>query len=37
LGTNEKALIDILASHNNAQRQALKKKYKTMYGKVSIC
>lgn len=35
LGTDEKVIIDILSGHNNAQRQIIKKKYKTIYGRVS--
>ncbi|CAF1156894.1 unnamed protein product [Rotaria sordida] len=31
-GTNERALIDILANRSNAQRQQIKLQYKSMYG-----
>lgn len=34
IGTDEKVIIDVLTSHNNAQRQVIKKKYKTMYGRI---
>jgi hypothetical protein len=33
LGTNEQKIIDVLVAHNNLQRQEIKLKYKTMYGK----
>jgi hypothetical protein len=33
LGTDENAVVDVIGSHNNAQRQIIKEKYKTMYGK----
>lgn len=35
LGTDENAVVEVIASHTNEQRQAIKDKYKTMYGKVS--
>lgn len=35
LGTDENALVEVFGVHNNAQRQVIKEKYKTMYGKVS--
>ncbi|CAF0904873.1 unnamed protein product [Rotaria sp. Silwood1] len=31
-GTNERALIDIIANRSNAQRQQIKLQYKSMYG-----
>ncbi|CAF3692708.1 unnamed protein product [Rotaria sordida] len=31
-GTNERALIDIIANRSNAQRQQIKLQYKTMFG-----
>jgi len=33
LGTNEAAIIKVLVAHNNAQRQEIRVKYKTLYGK----
>jgi hypothetical protein len=33
-GTDEATIINILAHRNNAQRQDLASKYKSMYGKV---
>lgn len=33
LGTNEKALIEVLCYRSNEQRQELKSKYKTMFGR----
>jgi hypothetical protein len=35
LGTDEKAIIDVLARCSNEQRQKTKALFKTMYGKVS--
>ncbi|GBN14138.1 Annexin-B12 [Araneus ventricosus] len=34
IGTDEKVIIDILTGHSNSQRQIIKKKYKTIYGRV---
>jgi hypothetical protein len=34
LGTDENAVVEVIASHTNEQRQEIKDKYKTMYGKV---
>ncbi|XP_055927704.1 annexin-B12-like isoform X2 [Argiope bruennichi] len=33
IGTDEKVIIDILTGHSNSQRQIIKKKYKTIYGR----
>ncbi|GFX63235.1 hypothetical protein TNCV_3895601 [Trichonephila clavipes] len=33
IGTDEKIIIDILTGHSNSQRQIIKKKYKTIYGR----
>lgn len=33
LGTDEKAIIEEVTSHSNGQRQLIKEKYLTMYGK----
>ena len=35
LGTDENALIDIIANRCNRQRVEIRLRYKTMYGKVS--
>ena len=35
IGTDERVIIDVLTNHDNAQRQELKRKYKSMYGIVS--
>jgi hypothetical protein len=32
-GTDEKAIIDVLTARSNQQRQAIKSRFKTMYGK----
>jgi hypothetical protein len=34
-GTNEKAIISVVAYRSNPQRQQIKEKFKSMYGKVS--
>ena len=33
-GTNEKAIISVVAYRSNSQRQQIKEKFKSMYGKV---
>ena len=37
LGTDEKAIIHVLARRSNEQRQQIKLKFKTIYGKVCVC
>ena len=37
LGTDEDVILDIIIKKSNAQRQALKKKYKEKYKKVRLC
>ena len=34
VGTDEKAIIEVIRSHSNEQRQQIKTMFKTMYGKV---
>ena len=34
-GTDEQAIISLLAARSNEQRQEIRKKFKLMYGKVS--
>jgi len=36
VGTDEKAISDLLSARSNAQRQEIKKLFKTMYGKVKF-
>ena len=33
-GTDEAAIIQIMASHSNEQRREIEKQFKTMYGRV---
>lgn len=35
-GTDEQAIVDVVASRSNDQRQKIKAAFKTMYGKVYI-
>lgn len=35
-GTDEQAIVDIVASRSNDQRQKIKAAFKTMYGKVWV-
>ena len=35
IGTDEKAIISVLAYRSNSQRQKIKLKFKTLYGRVS--
>ena len=35
-GTDERAIISVLAYRSNAQRQQIKLKFKTIYGKVCV-
>ena len=35
-GTDEKAIIKVLANRSNYQRQEIEKAFKTMYGKVNM-
>lgn len=34
IGTDENAIIEVLAGHINNERQEIKKMYKTMFGQV---
>ena len=34
LGTDEKAIINVLGNRSNEQRQLIKTQFKTMYGRV---
>lgn len=34
IGTDEKAIISVLANRNNLQRQEIAAQFKTLYGKV---
>lgn len=36
LGTEENVIVEVIGSHTNEQRQEIKDKYKTMYGKVCV-
>ena len=36
-GTDEQAIIDVVANRSNDQRQKIKAAFKTMYGKVCFC
>ncbi|CAL1270978.1 unnamed protein product [Larinioides sclopetarius] len=33
IGTDERAIIDVLVTHSNSQRQEIKRKYKSLYGR----
>ncbi len=35
-GTDEDAIVKIVADHTNKQRQEIKAVYKTMFGRVSV-
>ena len=35
-GTDEKKVIDVIASHNNEQRQLIKTQYTKIYAQVSV-
>ena len=36
-GTDEAAIIHVVATRCNAQRQQMKTMFKTMYGRVGVC
>lgn len=36
LGTDENVIVEVIGTHTNEQRQEIKDKYKTMYGKVCL-
>jgi len=35
-GTDEKAIVDVMAAHTNAQRQEIALSFKTQFGKVCV-
>ena len=36
-GTDERAIVSVLAYRSNGQRQEVKSKFKALYGKVNLC
>ena len=36
-GTDEKTIVSIIGNRSNEQRQQLKLKFKSLYGRVSLC